>query len=205
MTTSPYKTTIGKILIEVSGSEHSQRKTHDPPFHIKVMDFPIPSEKIEHRHYINGEFSESSDKGTFVVKSPYSHAKIVDMCEASVNDTNRAVAAAKAAFPAWSTTDPTVRGSYLKKLAALIKDASTELAQLDAMSMGRPVSSYFDAMYTAGTFEHYAEAGYDAKGTTSLNKPGFVNMTLRQPIGPVAAIIPWSACWNEKVTVFRGR
>jgi aldehyde dehydrogenase (NAD+) len=41
-------------------------------------------------------------------------------------------------------------------------------------------------------FENYAEAGYEAKGTTSLNTPGFVNKTFRQPIGPVAAIIPWN-------------
>lgn len=152
------------------------------------MGFPIPTEKIERRHYINGAFSESSDKGTFELKSPYSHEKIVDMCEASVEDTNRAVAAAKAAFPAWSNMDPQTRGSYLRKLAKLIVEATTELSHLDAMSMGRPVSQYFDAGYAAGIFEHYATLGYEAKGTTSLNTPGFVNMTLRQPIGPVAAM-----------------
>lgn len=63
------------------------------------MPFPIPADKIETRHYINGEFSESSDKNAFTLTSPYSHEKIADMCEASVDDTNRAVAAAKAAFP----------------------------------------------------------------------------------------------------------
>lgn len=54
------------------------------------------------------------------------------------------------------------------------------------------MSTYFDGYYAASLFEHYAEAGYEAKGTTSLNTPGFVNMTFRQPIGPVAAIIPWN-------------
>ena len=156
------------------------------------MPFPIPAEKIERRHFINGEFSESSDKGSFELKSPYSHEKIVDMCEASVDDTNCAVAAAKEAFATWSELDPPTRGSYMKKLAELIKRDHQDLAFLDAMSMGRPVSTYFDAWYTAGLFEHYAEVGYDAKGQTSLNTPGFLNMTLRQPIGPVACIIPWN-------------
>jgi aldehyde dehydrogenase (NAD+) len=156
------------------------------------MPFPIASDKIERRHYINGEFSESSDKGTFKLSSPYSHEKIVDMCEASVDDANRAVAAAKAAFPAWSALDPTTRGTYMKKLAELIIRDATELSQLDAMSMGRPVSQYFDAYLAAQYFSHYAEAGFEAKGSTSLNTPGFVNMTFRQPIGPVAAIIPWN-------------
>lgn len=63
------------------------------------MPFPISADKIETRHYINGEFSESSDKATFQLASPYSHEKIADVCEATVEDTNRAVAAAKAAFP----------------------------------------------------------------------------------------------------------
>lgn len=54
------------------------------------------------------------------------------------------------------------------------------------------VSTYFDGHYAASLFEHYAEAGYSAKGETSLNTPGFINMTFRQPIGPVAAIIPWN-------------
>lgn len=58
--------------------------------------------------------------------------------------------------------------------------------------MGRPVSTYFDAHAAAATFEHYAETGYDAQGVSSLNTPGFVNMTFRQPYGVVAAIIPWN-------------
>jgi aldehyde dehydrogenase (NAD+) len=58
--------------------------------------------------------------------------------------------------------------------------------------MGRPISTFFDGFAAAANFNHWAEAGYEAKGTTSLNTKGFINMTLRQPIGVVAAIIPWN-------------
>lgn len=58
--------------------------------------------------------------------------------------------------------------------------------------MGRPVSAYFESFVVAESLEHYAEAGYDALGTTSLNTPGFVNITMRQPYGVVGAIIPWN-------------
>lgn len=59
--------------------------------------------------------------------------------------------------------------------------------------MGRPVSTYFDALYSAGFMSHYATSAYAyGKGTTSLNTKGFVNMTFRQPIGVVGAIIPWN-------------
>ena len=58
--------------------------------------------------------------------------------------------------------------------------------------MGRPVSTYFDAFHAASQFAHYAEAGYEAKGESSLNTKGMVNLTFRQPFGVVGAIIPWN-------------
>jgi aldehyde dehydrogenase (NAD+) len=112
--------------------------------------------------------------------------------EASEDDTNAAVAAAKAAFPAWSALSPTERGTYFKKLASLILESHDELAELEAMSMGRPVSRYFESYAAAEALNHYAESGFQALGTSSLNTPGFVNMTMRQPYGVVAAIIPWN-------------
>jgi aldehyde dehydrogenase (NAD+) len=81
---------------------------------------------------------------------------------------------------------------YLKKLAALLHGSNDELARLEAQSMGRPVTQYFDNHAAASTFEHYAEAGYEAQGVSSLNTPEFVNMTFKQPYGVVAAIIPWN-------------
>ena len=74
----------------------------------------------------------------------------------------------------------------MKKLAALLKESHKEMAWLEAMSMGRPVSTYFDAFAAAEQYEHYSEVGYDAQGTSSLNTPGFVNMTFRQPYGVVS-------------------
>lgn len=96
------------------------------------------------------------------------------------------MAAAKAAFPAWSALSPTERGGYMKKLAALLKESHKEMAWLEAMSMGRPVSTYFDAFAAAAEYDYYSEVGYDAQGISSLNTPGFVNMTFRQPYGVVS-------------------
>lgn len=58
--------------------------------------------------------------------------------------------------------------------------------------MGRPVQHYFDCLAAADTFDYYAENGYDALGTSSLNTPGHVAMSFKQPVGVVAAIIPWN-------------
>ena len=112
--------------------------------------------------------------------------------EASEEDTNRAVAAAKTAQPAWAALTAEDRGVYFKKLASLIREHNDELATLEALSMGIPKSQYFHAFACASVFDHYAEAGYTMQGSTSLNTPGYINMTLRQPYGVVAAIIPWN-------------
>jgi aldehyde dehydrogenase (NAD+) len=114
------------------------------------------------------------------------------VAEASVEDTNNAVQAAKTAQAAWAKLPPSSRGAYMKRLAQLIRESHDELAQLEAMSMGRPVAGYFDSWAAASRFDYFAETGYLAQGSTSLNTPGYVNMTLRQPFGVVAAIIPWN-------------
>ncbi|RDI80504.1 hypothetical protein Vi05172_g9632 [Venturia inaequalis] len=150
----------------------------------------LPTE-IEGRLFINGEFVNSSDGKTFDVFSPYDRKKVATVHEATEEDTNKAVAAAKAAFPAWAALSPPQRGAYLKKLSALTLAASSDLAALDCSVMGRPISTYGDAAYAAAEFAHYAEAAWP-KGETSLNTPGFINMTFRQPIGVVGAIIPWN-------------
>ncbi|KAF4443387.1 putative aldehyde dehydrogenase [Fusarium austroafricanum] len=156
----------------------------------------MPSAKtpadIETRLFINGQFVESSDKKTFDLKSPSTHEVVAQVSEASESDTNAAVAAAKAAFPAWSALSPSGRAQYFKKLAALILEAHHELAYLEAISMGRPVSKYFETFVAAESFNYYAEAGLTVLGTSSLNTPGHLNFTLKQPYGVVAAIIPWN-------------
>lgn len=84
--------------------------------------------------------------------------------EASEQDTDNAVAAAKAAFPAWSALSPDQRGQYFKKLAKLIRENNDELAALEASSMGRPVGLFFDAHAAAEKWERYAECGYNVQG-----------------------------------------
>lgn len=112
--------------------------------------------------------------------------------EASEQDTDNAVAAAKAAFPGWSALSPEDRGRYFKKLASLIRENNDELGALEAASMGKPLGAFFDAYACAAKWDHYAEAGYTVQGNTSVQTPGFLNMTLRQPYGVVAAVIPWN-------------
>ncbi|KNG89861.1 hypothetical protein ANOM_001754 [Aspergillus nomiae NRRL 13137] len=159
------------------------------------MASEAPTE-IETRLFINGEFRPASDGGTFPLKSPATLETVALVSEASVEDTNDAVAAAQAAFPAWSSLSPHDRGAYMLKLADLILESEKELAYLEAISMGRPISEYWDAKAAAEKLQYFASCGWHGQGQTSLNTPGFINMTLRQPYGVVAAIIPWNVPVN---------
>ncbi|KAK6216275.1 hypothetical protein LQW54_003666 [Pestalotiopsis sp. IQ-011] len=147
---------------------------------------------LDVKHFINGEFVDSSDGKTFDLYSPYSGDLIAKVAEATTEDVDKAVAAAKAAFPEWSSRSPAQRGAHLAKLASLIAAADAELARADALSLGRPVGTYFDGYYAAMHYRYFAEAAYPV-GTSSLNTPGFLNVSLRQPYGVAAAIIPWNS------------
>lgn len=80
----------------------------------------------------------------------------------------------------------------MKRLAALIREHNNELARLEAISMGRPVSEYIDGHDAAQHFDHYAEAWASIQGQSSLHTQGHLTLTLRQPYGVAVAIIPWN-------------
>ena len=92
--------------------------------------------------------------------------------EATEDNVNCAVAAAKAAFPAWSALSSTERGKPMAQLAIILETLHDELADLEALSMGRLVSGYFDSRGAAQIFKQYSEAGFNSCGTSSLNTPG---------------------------------
>ncbi|KAL4985565.1 Aldehyde/histidinol dehydrogenase [Aspergillus falconensis] len=118
----------------------------------------------------NGEFQPSSDGKTFNLINLFTGESVAEVSQATEEDTNNAVAAGKAAFSAW-------RDHYRADRA---------------LSTGNPVSRYFDATVSADTFSYFAEAGWTVQGTSSLNTPGHFNVTVKQPYGVVACIIPWN-------------
>ncbi|KAF2645711.1 aldehyde dehydrogenase-like protein [Massarina eburnea CBS 473.64] len=147
---------------------------------------------IETQLLINNKLVLASDNGTFDLFSPHTGKFIAKVAEATTQDVESAVSAAQAAFPSWSSLSPVERGKPMKQMADLILAEHDELAKLDAIAMGRPVSTFIDTKYAAVQFNYFAEAAYP-QGQTSLNTPGFLNMSLRQPFGVVAIIIPWNA------------
>jgi aldehyde dehydrogenase (NAD+) len=112
--------------------------------------------------------------------------------EAEVKDVNDAVSAAQAAFPAWRDLGVEQRGKYLRKVSELFLEANDELARLETLCTGRPISQYFDANMSSEQFRYFADSAWNVQGTASTNTPGVLSMTVKEPYGVAALIIPWN-------------
>ncbi|KAL6246295.1 hypothetical protein RBB50_006531 [Rhinocladiella similis] len=147
---------------------------------------------IETRLFINGSFVDSFHGKKFRVVSPTTNRSVAEVFEATEEDVESAVQSAKRALPAWSSIDASERRRCLNNLADLIEQHVDEFAYLEAVSMGKPISAYGDASVAVETFRYYAGKAYDIQGVTSLNSSGHLNLSIRQPYGITAAIIPWN-------------
>ena len=109
-------------------------------------------------------------------------------------EVNRAVAAAKRAFPAWSSTPAAERAACLERLADAVRDNAPLLAEAEARDNGKPVSlaAHVDIpraeknlRFYASGIQHFASQSHAMEGEA-------INYTLRKPLGVVACISPWN-------------
>jgi len=113
---------------------------------------------------------------------------------ADVRDAETAVAGAQRAFDqTWRDLAPGKRAEILFQIARLIRDHLEELAQLETRNIGKPISDARDEVgLSARIFEYYAGAISKFFGQTIPVARGGFDFTLRQPLGVVAAIVPWN-------------
>jgi aldehyde dehydrogenase (NAD+) len=149
---------------------------------------------VQDRLYIGGEFVDARSGGTFEVFNPHDGSKLADVAEAKPADVDRAVVAARAAFPAWSGMAAADRGRFLLKLADAIEANADELARLESTDTGHPIrdSSTLDVPRTAGTFRYFGGMADKLQGSVVPVEKGFLNYVLRGPLGVVGQIVPWN-------------
>ncbi|GGO79917.1 putative aldehyde dehydrogenase DhaS [Marinobacterium nitratireducens] len=149
---------------------------------------------IQNNMLIGGEWCEARDGGTIDVLNPHDGSVITRVAEAKAEDVDRAVAAAKAAFPAWSAMQASERGRLLLKLADRIEDCAEELAQLESLDTGHPIrdTRNLDVPRTAYTFRYFGGMADKVEGSVIPVESGFLNYTQREPIGVVGQIVPWN-------------
>ena len=129
---------------------------------------------------------------TITVLNPATEEPIAELASAGVEETDRAVAAAKAAFPDWRAVAPGDRGRVLRRLAALVEEHGEELALLETRNVGKPIQdSRSEVGMVAEVFYFYAGAVDKHHGET-IPVAGGVDMTFREPLGVVGLIVPWN-------------
>jgi acyl-CoA reductase-like NAD-dependent aldehyde dehydrogenase len=154
---------------------------------------PLPPGRL----YIGGEWSGAASGRTFATENPATEETLAEVAEASIADVNRAVAAARAALggPWGREISPRQRGLLLWRLADLLERNAEDLARLETLDNGKPIfeSKYVDVPTAIEALRYFAGWADKWTGETiPVRGPFALAYTVREPIGVVAAIVPWN-------------
>jgi aldehyde dehydrogenase (NAD+) len=144
--------------------------------------------------YIGGAWVDGVAGATIPVLNPFDNTTLAEVAEARAEDVDRAVAAARAAFPAWTRLAAHERGRLLLKLADRIEAEAEPLAQLEAIDTGHPIRDCLnlDVPRTALCYRYFGGMADKFEGNVVPVDAGFLNYVLREPIGVVGQIVPWN-------------
>ncbi|MDC0598452.1 aldehyde dehydrogenase family protein [Gammaproteobacteria bacterium] len=144
--------------------------------------------------FINNEFVDAVDGATFEVLNPYDNSILAHVAEAKAADVDRAVKAARAAFPAWAAVSPSDRGYLIGKLADAIEADRDNLSLIETLDTGHPIrdTRNLDVARTVATFRYFAGMPDKNEGTVIPVDTGFLNYVTRVPVGVVGQVVPWN-------------
>jgi 1-pyrroline dehydrogenase len=148
----------------------------------------------EYKNFIGGEWVDAADGGTMEVLNPATGETIAEVPRGTAKDVDRAVEAAKKAWPEWFETTPGERAEVLLKLADLIDEHTEELAQLESTNVGKPLPAARDELPVASdNLRFFAGAARLLEGKAAGEyMRGYTSMIRREPLGIVAGITPWN-------------
>jgi len=142
---------------------------------------------------IGGERVGAADGATLTTADPASGEPVATVPAGGEADVDRAVSAARGAFPGWRDTPPDERGRLVGRVADLIREHADALAALESLDQGKPRSqAASDVEGAARYFEYYAGAADKIEGRTVPVGPDQVDYTLREPYGVSAQVTPWN-------------
>lgn len=149
---------------------------------------------VRHQLFINGQFVDAESGETLPTLNPHDNSIITEVAMAGRADVDKAVTAAHKAFPAWSRMAAMDRGRILLKLADLIEQNAEELARLESLDTGHPIrdSRILDVPRTAVTYRYFGGMADKFQGEQIPVEAGFLNYTLREPVGVVGQVVPWN-------------
>jgi 1-pyrroline dehydrogenase len=148
----------------------------------------------KHKNLVGGEFVDAADGGTAEIVNPATGETIAEVPQGAGADVDRAVEAAKKAWPEWKETTPQERSEILLKLADLIDEHTDELAVIESRNVGKPIAAARDEMpVCSDNIRYFAGAARVLEGrATGEYMKGYTSMIRREPIGIVGQIAPWN-------------
>ncbi|RQR34516.1 MULTISPECIES: aldehyde dehydrogenase [unclassified Burkholderia] len=150
---------------------------------------------VQFQLYIDGQFGPGV--ATFGSINPATGAVWAQMPEARTDEVNRAVAAAGRALtdPAWAGLSASARGKLLYRLADLVEKAAPRLAEIETNDTGKIIRETSSQIaYVAEYYRYYAGIADKLEGSSiPVDKPDMQVWLERQPVGVVAAIVPWNS------------
>lgn len=158
------------------------------------MSTEVATKPLELDLFIGGKFEKSSSGKTFDVINPATGEVMAVVQEGGKEDIDKAVKAAREAFPAWSELPGAARSIMLNKLADLLDAQKNEFGLLESMNTGKPMfeSVMVDLTMTVDCIRFYAAAARMLRGETVPVPGGQFVYTLKEPIGVCGQIIPWN-------------
>jgi acyl-CoA reductase-like NAD-dependent aldehyde dehydrogenase len=155
------------------------------------------AELKHYRMYVDGQWVEAENGESFESINPATGEAWATVPAASAADVDRAVQAAHRAFSEgeWSSMLPTQRGKLLRRLGDLLAEHSEALGKIETTDTGKLLKeTRWQATYIADYFYYYAGLADKVQGATlPIDKPNMWAMTVREPLGVVAAIVPWNS------------
>ena len=127
-----------------------------------------------------------------VVTNPATEETIAELDTAGVEETDAAVARAKAAFKEWRAVAPTDRARLLRRLATLVEEHAEELARIESQNVGKPIAGARAEVAMVGQVFHFYAGAVDKHYGQTIPVTGGVDMTFREPLGVVGLIVPWN-------------
>ncbi len=146
------------------------------------------------RNYINGEFVDALSGHKINNFEPATGKVYTTLPSSSVADVDKAVQAARKAFPFWSQLTINERSQYLRKLSQAIDEHLELLAQAETLDNGKPlkISQGVDIPRSSYNFRFFADAVTQFSGESYATNHGTINYVLHQPLGVVGCISPWN-------------
>ena len=144
--------------------------------------------------FIGGEWVDADSGETFDVVDPATGEVVAAVADVGAAETSRAIDAAEAAQSEWAALTAKQRGVIMRRWYELMLDNTEDLAQIMTAEMGKPIAeSRAEAVYAAGFIDWFAEEGKRAYGDIiPTHDPTKRLLTIRQPVGVIAAITPWN-------------